>query len=251
MKKTLVISLVALVLAVPAFATYIVVLKSGEQYKAKAKWTIVNGKAIVQLENGQSLQLNPADIDVAKSEQVTKLGLGEVGVIDLNSGRNAQPTTARPQQSTLGNTIKLRNLGGSTAPSNVPTAGAADAPLAPVTGPVLSAQVIDKFDRAYENVGIFEKKLSPTGPNSLRAELTADNEEKVFNAISATSLLIDRNAFLSNVNIEVVELYMRTTTGGAAGRFKMTREDARWLETIPANRRQNALHEYFVHKVLF
>lgn len=251
MKKTLTATLLTVALTVPASATYIVVLKGGQQYKAKAKWTISNGKAIVQLENGQTLQLDPNDIDVAKSERTTKLGLGDVSMLETQ----AAPTpTNKPQAPSLGSQVKLRNLGGTTAAPAPPKKSSYGAPsevVVPVTGPKLSDEAIEKFDRAYENVGVFEKKLFATGPNSLRADLTTDNEDKVFNTISATSFLIVRNAGVANVRIDSVEIFMKTTTGGSAGRFKMSREEAEALEKIPAAQREPALHDYYIRKVMF
>ena len=67
MKKTLTILACTFLLTAPAFARYIVVLKNGTRYNAREKWTVKNGKALVLLDNGQSLQLDPALIDVAKS----------------------------------------------------------------------------------------------------------------------------------------------------------------------------------------
>jgi hypothetical protein len=241
MKKALAVSLVALALSAPAYATYVVVLKGGQTFSAKAKWTVVKGKAIVHLENGQTLQLDPNDIDVAKSEQLTKSGLRDANIIDLDP--NMPSKGKAPAGPSLGSSIKLRNV--SSAPTTAANAAAAAA--AP-TGPVLGFDVIDKFDRSYENVGIFEKKLTGTGMATLRADLTADNEDKVFNAISATSFLIMN---IKEAKIEAVELYMKTTMGGSAGRFKMTREDATALEAIPANAREKALHDYYIRKVLF
>jgi hypothetical protein len=250
MKKTLTVTLLAVALALPASATYIVVLKGGQQYKAKSKWTVANGKAIVQLENGQTLQLDPNDIDAAKSEQVTKLGLGNVSMIETQAA--PAPTTKAPQPS-LGNKVRLRDLGGQTAapPKPRPSQFGAPEDVVPVTGPKLSDEAVEKFDRAYENVGVFEKKVFATGPNSLRADLTTDNEDRVFNTISATSFLMVRNAGIANVKIDSVEIYMKTTTGGSAGRFKMSREEAEALEKIPVAQREPALHDYYVRKVLF
>jgi hypothetical protein len=112
-------------LSSPAFATYFVVLKDGTQYRAKAKWTIVNGKAIVALENGTSLQLDPNAIDIAKSEEATKFGGGSV----LGSQTNQPAPTSKQQQSTLGSTFKLRKLPGDQAA----TTTAPPAPVAPVS----------------------------------------------------------------------------------------------------------------------
>ena len=240
MKKALTIAALTVFTAVPAFARYIVVLTDGKTYAAKAKWTIVNGKAIVQLENGQSLQLDPALIDVRKSEAMTKVGMANANIIDLNPAATAaQP---KNQQPTLGDTIKLRK------PQSQPASPAATPSTpAPVTGGgQLSPEVIEKFDRAFDNLGIFEKKLTSTSARSLRAEITVDTEDRVFNAISATSLLMVKNAGVEGAQIEVVELFMKTTTGGSAGRFQMTRADAEALD-----KKTLSQQDYFVRKVIY
>jgi hypothetical protein len=244
MKKTLTVLACTFLLSAPAFARYIVVLKNGNRYNAKQKWTVTNGKAIVLLDNGQSLQLDPALIDVAKSEQMTKFGLANANVIDLNA---EAPERKVQQQPSLGSTIKLRKPGQQAAEEAAAAKAAAAIPAPVATGPgVMSAQVIDKFQRAYENVGIYEQKVESSGAHGIRVELTADTEERVFNAISATSFLMVRNAGVDSASIDVVELFMKTTTGGAAGRFKMTREDADALD-----KRTVSQQEYFVKKVIY
>ncbi|MBV8519643.1 MAG: hypothetical protein JO197_19785 [Acidobacteria bacterium] len=240
MKKSLLLFALAAFAASSSFATYVVMLKDGTRYLAKAKWTVVNGKAIVQLENGQALQLDPSLIDGPRSEQATKLGLTNANVIDLNPNMpEAQTTTARPS---LGSQIKLRKPAENAA--TPPPVKSVTPPVATNPGAV-PPEVIDRFDRAFENVGIFEKKVVSTGGNSLRADLVTDTEERVFNAISAASFLMVRNAGQS-VRIDMVELYMRTTTGGIAGRFQMTREDAEALDKHTISQQ-----EYFVRKVLY
>ena len=242
MKKSLLLA-VAVLVAVPAFAKYIVVLKDGTRYSAKAKWTVVNGRAIVPLENGQSLQLDPALIDVAASERMTKLGMANANVIDLNPAATATQSTQ--QQPSLGDQIRLRR--NPPRPQQQPTPTPASTAPAPVPGAgTMSSEVIEKFDRAFENVGIFEKKITSSGARSLRAELTVDTEDRVFNAISATSFLMVRNAGVDGVQIDMVELFMKTTTGGAAGRFQMSRADAEALD-----KRTISQQDYFVRKVIY
>ena len=247
MKKSFVLFAFAAFLASQAFATYIVVLKDGTKYKAKAKWTISNGKALVNLENGQTIAVNPSEIDVAKSEQMTKLGLGDVNVIAMNSPSNAGQPAPKDVQS-LGQVAHIRRPApaGTSAPAPVkePVASAPDAPVAPLTDE-LDPRLKDNFERAYENVGIFEHKLTGTN-RSVRAELTADSEDKVFNAVSATAFLIVRNAGLENQQIEMVELFVKTTNGGSAGRFQMNRPDA---ESV--NSKSISLSDYFLRKVIY
>jgi hypothetical protein len=237
MKKTLTLFAFATLFASQSFATYIVVLKDGTRYEAKAKWTVVKGKALVQLAHGQSLQLDPALIDVAKSEQLTKIGLASANVLDLNG--NIAEVPAAQRQSLSG--IKLRRQ----PVEATPAAPVKTAPTPP-SGGDMPAMVLDKFERAYENVGIFEKTVKSTGAHSLRAELTVDTEERVFNILSAASFLMVRNAGVDGAQIDVVELFMRTTTGGSAGRFQMSRADAEALD-----KRTISQQEYFVTKVIY
>lgn len=233
MRKWLITFGAVALLAAPAFATYWVVLKDGSKYSAKAKWTVVNGKALVALNNGSTISLDPNAIDAAKSEEMTRMGGGSI----LAVGESA-PKPVQPQQSSLGANVRLRKL-----PGQQPTTSTAPPPIPPTKGPLLGADVLSKFERAYENVGIFEHTLTPTGAHSLRAELTTDNEEKVFNAISATSFLIVR---IPGNQVDLVELFMKTTMGGAAGRFQMTRLDAQALDT-----KQMSREDYFIRKVIY
>jgi hypothetical protein len=242
MKKALVLFAFASLIAAQSFASYIVVLKGGKQYKAKAKWTIVNGKALVQLENGQSITIDPGLIDEAKSEETTRLGLGDVRIMNLDAPQLPGGVSPKQTAPTLGDQIKLRKPNQQTQ-----AATAAPAPTAtPVSNSAISTEVIMKFERAYENVGVYEHKLTSSGAHSIRAELTADSEDKVFNAISATSFLMVRNAGVTGAQVDMVELFMKTTNGGAAGRFQMTRDDAMALDAKSISQQ-----EYFVRKVIY
>jgi hypothetical protein len=237
MRKSLLALGAALLLSTQAFATYFVVLKDGTQYRAKAKWTVVNGKAIIALENGQSLQLDPSAIDVARSEEVTKFGGGSV----LAQQQQTQTAPTKQQTSALGAAFKLRKLPGDQAATT-----SAPPPVAPITGPVLSNEVLNKFESAFENVGIFEHVLTGTSLHTLRADLTVDSEEKVFNALTATALLIMHNAGVPGAQIDMVELFMKTTVGQAAGRFQMNRADAQILDS-----KSMTPQDYFVRKVIY
>lgn len=243
MKKSLLLLALTLLVALPSFAKYIVVLKDGTRYAAKAKWTVANGRALVLLENGQSLQLDPSLIDVPRSEQLTKIGMTNANVIDLNPAATQQAQT--PKQPSLGDAIKLRHPAQNAQQQPAAKPSTATPPAISGAG-TMTPEVIDKFDRAFENVGIFEKKITSSSATSLRAEMTVDTEDRVFNAISATSYLMVRNAGVENARIEMVELFMKTTTGGAAGRFQMSRADAEAL-----NNRTISQQDYFVRKVIY
>src|SRR5262249_33793252 len=173
------------------------------------------------------------------AEEATKLGGGSV----LGQEQVQPAGGTKPQQSALGNAFKLRKL-----PTEQPAAPNPSGlpPVAPIVGASLSTEVIGKFEQAYENVGIFEHKLTPTGAHSFRAELVTDNEEKVFNALSATAFLMMHDAGVPGTKIDMAELFMKTTIGVAAGRFQMTHADAELLDSKKMTR-----EEYFLRKVIF
>lgn len=251
MKKMLIFAAASALVAANAFANYTVVMKNGTIYRAKAKWTVVNGKALIALDSGQTLQVDPALIDEPASEKQTRSGLGDAKILETAPDASQQPAPRQAQPS-LGASIKLRNIGGpsslpgQTVPATPSNPSGAPAIAAPAAGGLLGQEVVDKFAKAYENVGLFEQKLTATGPRSLRAELTADTEDKVFNAISATSFLMVRNAGMPGVQIDEVELFMKTTNGGSSGRFQMTRDDAQALDA-----KKLSQQEYFVRRVIY
>jgi hypothetical protein len=237
MKKQIVLFAILSLTAVSSFASYIVVMKDGFHYSAKAKYTVVNGKALIRLENGQTLQLDPSLIDERKSDETTALGLGDARVLGVEDRSTGVPLKQKPS---LGSITHLRKT-----PPPPPAASAQ--PVAPaVSGPKVSDEVIRKFAQAFENVGLFEQKITATGPGSLRADVTADNEEKVFNAISATSFLMVRNAGVPGTHLEMVELFMKTTNGGSAGRFQMTRANAEALD-----KKVLTHQDYFIRNVIY
>jgi hypothetical protein len=237
MKKTLILAALAVLTVTQLVAaSYWVVMKDGTRYEARAKWTIVSGKARMTLTNGSVLALDPSAIDVAKSEEVTRLGGGEL----LGVEQRPAPTS---KASEIGSAIRLRKLTPTQPAAAAQPVATETVPIAPGSG--LGQNVISKFERGFEDIGIFEHKVISTGPHSLRADLTADNEEKVFNTLTATAFLMMHNAGVAGVQIDSVDLFMKTTTFGAAGRFHVTREDAQALDSktiTPAN--------YFVLKVL-
>lgn len=245
MKKSLTLIAFATLLSAQAFANYTIVLKDGTHYNAKTKWTMQNGKALVTLVSGSTMTINPNEIDVAKTDEVNKMDMGNVTV--LGHEQPAVPSTAK-QAPTLGQMVKMRRQQQAPAPPAPATTAATHATATAAPSPVadnLDPRLKDTFERAYENVGIFEHKLTGTN-RSVRVQLVADSEEKVFNSISATTFLIARNAGVDNLQIDMVELYMATTTGGTAGRFQINRADADAI-----NNKSISLQDYFVRKVIY
>ena len=211
MKKMLGVVVLSILAATQLSAAYIVVLKDGTQYKAKQRWTVTDGKALLQLESGSVLQLDPNMIDVAKTNEVNKLGLGDVKVL----GRESRaPGAASQTDTSLGSSLKLRKPAapaGAATPQSQPPAR----PVVPAgrPGQGVGFETISKFEAAYENVGIFEHEVVSDSAGKIRADLIADTEDRVFGAITATAYFMIGLPATGGAHIESVELFMRTTTG--------------------------------------
>jgi hypothetical protein len=236
--------LVLALLSSQAWATYIVILKNGTRYRAKDRWTMSNGKAIVQLENGTTLQIEPNLIDVAASEQATRSGYGDAKVLTTPEG--AQPT-ATPKPS-LGEITRIRRQ----QQQQQATQPGATAPAVPattpnITGPgALGTDVTSRFVGAYENVGFYDAKVTNPSPYTVRVQITTDNEDQVFKALSATSYMMRRVPALTNSRIDTVELFMGMVNGGTAGRFLMSQDDAKAIDD-----KALTIEAFFVRKVIF
>src|ERR1041385_4065679 len=77
MKKILLLLAAALLVSPQLFA-YWVVLKDGSKYDAVDKPVITGNKATVKLKSGQTIVVAAAQIDAANSEEVTRLGGGQL-----------------------------------------------------------------------------------------------------------------------------------------------------------------------------
>ena len=210
MKKAILIVMISL-FALPLFATYTIFMKDGTTYKATKKWEVRDGLAHITLETGTVLTVDPRLIDIPTSERQNQLGLGDARLITTER-TPTQPTNSTPP---LGSRIKIRQRGeqAETTPGTTQQAQPA--------GPALDREILSRFTRGYENIGLFGAKIEQTAQGTLAVRLLANSEDDVFKAISATSVLVDRTP-----EIETVQLLMSTLTGGSAGKFEMTRQNA-------------------------
>lgn len=247
MKKSLVLSAAAALLAVQAFASgYWVVMRDGTRYQAKAKPAITGNRALITMQSGSTLVVDAAQIDQAKSEEVTRLGGGEIlGIEQRPPGTAAAPTST----SNLGS-IRLRKLPQAQLQTAAAPAANAIAPTTP-TGGEVQADVIEKFTRAFESAGVFEHKINSISRTSIHCELTADSEDKVFNVLSAAAFLMVHNAGLPAAQLDMVEIFMKTTNGGSSGRFQMTKADAQALYAGGLAPDRPKLQDYYIHKVIY
>jgi hypothetical protein len=231
MRRLLTFAATLALCAVPVFAQYTVVLRDGTTYKAKEKWQVVNGQALISLESGTQISLDPRMIDIERTEQANRLGLGDAKLIKVEERTPEAPR----QQQPLGSVTTLRRDTASASSTSSPR-------QQPTTSETLVGRdTLSKFQRAYDNVGLFGATVTPSATATLTVTVTANTEDEVFKAISATAFLMSRLD-----DVETVHLLMATLTGGAAGKFEMTRGDAKAISD-----KHLSWQSYYVQKVIF
>src|SRR5215813_13852329 len=94
MRKSMLLGVLALVLAAaPAFA-YVIKLKDGSLIFARTKYTVKGDRAIITLENGTVTAMKLDQIDVEGSEKYNAENFGNVVAIDTPDGRKPTPVVA-------------------------------------------------------------------------------------------------------------------------------------------------------------
>ena len=197
MRRYLIQSLLLVFTAVTLHATYIVVLRDGTRYRARERWVVKNGKALVTLDTGSVLQLDPAMIDPAKSDELNRSGLGDVKILETGGNSAPQEATpvARPSLSAMSR--QRRAAAPATPDTSSPAAVRANAATPPPTSS--SSKSISgntefslKLQKAYENVGLFDAKVTRPTESTIRVDVTADSEDQVFKTLSATAFVMAR-----------------------------------------------------------
>jgi hypothetical protein len=247
MKKIL-FALCALLLSSTLLA-YVIYLKDGSTYQAKAKYTVENGKAIITLLNGTVWAVDLKMIDAAKTESANKAGMDADGV--LTSVGPGTVKTDTPQRQGLGSITK--NPGSLTTPSNLTSGNNKSTGASPAGGgkqreaDFADESVRRAFGKIFENVNLFEYKIAEGAtPGTVRITMTTDNEKDIFNALTATAKVMSELNDLGKKNVSTLELYLTTTSGAAAGRFAFNVEAAKTLAEgkVP-------VEQFFIDKVLF
>jgi hypothetical protein len=223
-----------------AAVAYTIVLKDGSTLVAKEKYTVQNGKAIIILLNGTQTSMPVDQIDVKKTEQLNKLGLGN-GVLIPGSPQDVGVVPAQPRkEETLGDLIHKQGAGPRDVPGSQrkkeqqPTTGRllktkagfndlATLPRRPYPHADVTSQLQQFFhSQGLEEVAIYE------GTQSDRPliEITAGSEGSVFNALKTASngLLQIQTSFPNRMS--AFELLFYTPSHDRAGQFVLTPEMA-------------------------
>ena len=231
----------------PVLLSYVIYLRDGSTYMAKAKYRVENGKALITLMNGTLIAVDLAAIDTARTASTNKAGLDADGVLP-SVGSNTVITDA-PTRPTLRSIAK--GSGALSTPKANSTGGARSSPAAAEhrdREPEFSDDAVRRaFGKIFENVNLFEYRIvQGATPDAVRILMTTDNEKDIFNALTASAKVMAELNDLGKTSAARLELFLSTTSGAAAGRFSITLEAARTLAQGKVS-----VEQFFVDQVIF
>lgn len=242
--RTLLCLLLAATLAVPAFA-YTIYLKDGSRIIAQERYEVVDGKAILVLQNGTQVSYDASLIDVERTRRANANGNYGTAVIfeDGKAVESATPPAERP--ATLSDLIQRRGedlrgqpgaqrdgvITGDEAPAPARRAGSAPAPAArraASTAPeTMNAELAGELRQYFRTRGLNEVAVfRGSAEGSALVQVTTASEGAVFRSLAVGAKALQDIGERQDVGLDVLELAMATPSGENAGRFSITPEMA-------------------------
>ncbi len=201
---------------------YNVKLKDGSIIFARTKYEVKGKKAIITLQNGTVTSYDLSEVDVPGTEQYNRDNPGNVLVID-NSGDSQMAVPL----STPNPTVSLQDvLRKKKVPLGAPNGRNSGADGAAADSMQVDGSVDQAFRKVLDGAGISQYRLTASR-GKIRFLATANNEETVFNTLSATARAVaDLAARGRDISAEIV---LTTSGGESGGTFQMTADQARLL----------------------
>ncbi|MEP6769987.1 MAG: hypothetical protein ABJC61_15040 [Acidobacteriota bacterium] len=215
------VAVAALLISSPLLA-YNVKLKDGSIIFARTKYEVKGKKAIITLQNGTVTSYDLSQIDIPGTDQYNKDNPGNVLVID-NTG-DSQLTVPLP---TPNPTVSLQDVIRKKKVSlDTRTGRNTAAENATAASNQVDAAVDQAFRKVLDGAGIAQYRLTSTR-GKIRFLATTNNEETVFNTISAAARAVaDLAARGRDISAEIV---LTTSGGESGGVFEMTADQARLI----------------------
>jgi hypothetical protein len=229
------LALVAAASLLLAVTAYTIVLKDGSTLVAKEKYTVQNGRAIITLLNGTQTFVRADQIDVRKTEQANKLGLGN-GVLVPGSPQDVGTVPAQPRKDeTLADLIHKQGAGprevpGSKRQKEQPAAGRLQKTKAGFTDlsafprkPYAHADVTAQLQQFFRSQGFDQVEIwEGTQSDRPLIEISTNSEGSVFKALAtaANGLLQIRSTFPNRLS--AFEVVLTTPARERAGQFELT-----------------------------
>jgi hypothetical protein len=236
--------ILALTLALAVWASaagaYTVILKDGTKLVAREKYKVVNGMALIVLQNGTQTSIKASEIDEARTTQINQSNYGTAVVLDETGKQTDLPAnTPPPPRPQLKDLIASRQSApqpaaaaprreaSAAAPGPAPTSGGTELDRLPRV-PLAKLELAGEIKQALRAKGI-EDVLIYRGSRPDRAllEITTNSEAAVFRSLEASAAVLLQ---MRARGISAFELSMSSAARERAGQFTLTPELAAMLD---------------------
>ena len=225
MKRVIIFSVFVGLLASQAFALYVIVLRNGSRVVAKEKYQVKGATAVFTTKIGTVTSLPLSQVDVAATEKLNALNLGDAQTLDwVDNDQQAKPTpTPTPPVAGVG---KIK-------PGIAKTEGFAARPT-PTPGIMFhenhyrDAKVEEAFEQGLESYHLYLNRTSAgTQPAYLFIEIQVNGQPETLRALQAVCTTYKVLADKAPDRLpERVEVQMLNESGREAGVFRLSIADA-------------------------
>ena len=230
MRAALVLVLVCLLTATWAHATYVVVLKDGSRIVAREKYEVKGQNAVVRLKNGALTSVPLAYIDMAATEKINAMKLGDAVALEGLDGEPVVRATATPTPSVAALGRIRQGVAAAEGEAALPT---------PTPGITLQAEGFSdsRVDRAFQE-GLERYRLylyrtsRGTKPEFLFIEVQVAGQAEVYKSLEAIATTYHLLAQSAPTRAPAqVEIQMLNEARKEAGLFRIGVADAAELAT--------------------
>lgn len=244
MRKTQLIlaAVLAALIAAPAFA-YTIVLKDGGRVTAREKFEVVNGQAILTLQNGTQASYDLNEIDLEATEAANKNDYGTAQLIQENvdtQGVDDEPPP--PPRATLSDLIKQQRAGIRKQEQSRRTVSIDDdsgverlASGAPDLSslkeqPFPNLELVSQLQQFFRTQGIGEVTVLQSTEEGLPlVKAITSSEASVFRALAVAASALSEMRARHGETVPGLDLLLMASPSNRAGQFSLTPDMAREL----------------------
>jgi len=226
---------------------YVVILKNKQRIRASEPMKIVGKQVFITLSTGTMTAIPLSMVDIIATERYNKLGFGSALTVDGLDFTGTPAPTPTPKVP-LGSIVTIHAgknpmLGSSSTPTPSPTPG-----IKLQTVPYPNKNVDKAFKQIFDANHLYLYRTSlGTRPNYYFVQAITDSQREVFLALTTVCKAF---GMIRKLHPELapaaVELEMKTTSGKAAGTFRLKPED---IEEI--NSGKVSPEQFYVSHVIF
>jgi hypothetical protein len=231
-RTTRLILLLIILLSSP-LAAYQIFLKDGSSISAKEKYRVQGDRAIIVLNSGTETSIPLVEIDVARTEEANKHNLGSSATLIDDSVEIVPRTDTPGTREALGDLVRRQqgaNAARTAVSAKIPRTEAGFVDLIALTKKRHADEDhVRRLSAALQENGLTAYEIwAGSAPERTLVELVAESRSGVLDSLTATAKVF-ASLQAEGAAPQVLELLIRTATGGRAAMISFDGENAQLL----------------------